>query len=93
MEDFRAFARQIEAAVKARDADFFLDVASIATAICPSVFVQQCEGQPEGSEVRGINVGFWRSEGTIVEPGQFRLNAIITSLPQVNAVPYLLDVR
>jgi len=72
MEDFRAFARQIEAAVKARDAEFLLDVASIATVICPSVFVQQCDGQPEGSEVHGINVGFWRSEGTIVEPGQFR---------------------
>jgi hypothetical protein len=33
------------------------------------------------------------SEGNKVEPGQYRLNAIITSLPQVNAVPYMLDVR
>jgi hypothetical protein len=33
------------------------------------------------------------SEGNKVEPGQYRLNAIITSLPQVNAAPYMLDVR
>jgi hypothetical protein len=33
------------------------------------------------------------SEGNKVPPGQYRLNAIITSLPQVNAVPQMLDVR
>ncbi len=72
MEGFRSFAEQIEAAVKARDADFFFDIASTATATCPNEFVQQCEGQPEGSEVQGINVGWWHSEGTILEPDQFR---------------------
>lgn len=33
------------------------------------------------------------NEGNKVPPGQYRLNAIITSLPQVNAVPLMLDVR
>jgi hypothetical protein len=33
------------------------------------------------------------SEGNKVPPGQYRLNAIITSLPQVHAVPQMLDVR
>ena len=72
LEGFRSFAEQIETAVRAREADFFLDVASTATVTCPNVFVQQCEGQPAGSEVHGISVGWWRSEGTIVEPDQFR---------------------
>ena len=33
------------------------------------------------------------NEGKKVPAGQYRLNAIITSLPQVNAVPQILDVR
>jgi hypothetical protein len=72
MTGFRAFARKIEAAVKARDAEFFMGIARISTIVCPSEFEARCEGQPDGSEVHGINVGFWRSEGTIVEPDQFR---------------------
>jgi hypothetical protein len=84
LDGFRAFAEQIETAVTARDVDFFLEVASIASATCPNVFVQQCEGQPEGSEVQGINVGFWRSEGTILDPDQFRqqLASYLNSLHQ-----------
>jgi hypothetical protein len=84
LEGFRSFAEQIETAVRAREADFFLDVASTATVTCPNAFVQQCAGQPAGSEVHGINVGLWRSEGTIVEPDQFRerLASYLDSLAQ-----------
>jgi hypothetical protein len=72
LDGFLTFAEQIEAAVTAREADFFLDVTSTATVTCPNEFVQQCEGRPAGSEIHGINVGWWRSEGTILEPDQFR---------------------
>jgi hypothetical protein len=66
MESFRAFARQIEAAVNARDAGFFMGIATISTVVCPNEFESRCEGQPDGAQIEGVWFGRWRSEGSLL---------------------------
>ena len=65
MEDFRAIARQIETAVKARDAEFFMGIAKSSTIVCPNEFESRCEGQPDGTQIEGVWFGRWRSEGSL----------------------------
>jgi len=60
-EGFRAFARQIEAAVDASDVEFFLSRRLISTTTCPDEFEAKCQGQPDGSTVDGFWIGKWGS--------------------------------
>ena len=72
MEDFRVFAQQIEAAVKARDAEFFMGIAKSSTIICPNEFESRCEGQPDGTEIEGVWFGRWHSEGSLFSEDEMR---------------------
>ncbi len=75
LEGFREFALQVDAAVEARDVDFFMDVAVISTAACgapgylPSLL---CEELPPGTVIEGVWTGLWLSEGFLATEEQFR---------------------
>ena len=90
MEDFRAFARQIEAAVKAGDAEFFMAAAKSSTIVCPNEFESRCEGQPDGTQIEGIWFGRWRSEGSLFTKDEMRasITAYLNSLsdPTLQAI-------
>jgi hypothetical protein len=79
MESFRAFAPQIEAAVKARDAGFFMGIGKISTIVCPNEFESRCDGQPDGAQIEGVWFGRWRSEGSLLSEDGMR-EAISTYL-------------
>lgn len=70
IESFRVFARQVEAALEGRDADFFMAIAETSSMTCPSEFEPRCEGQPEGTVIEGIWHGRWRSEGSLQTPDE-----------------------
>jgi hypothetical protein len=72
LESFRAFAPQIEAAVEARDADFFMDIANISSVTCPEGLEPRCESQPPGTIVEGIHLGRWLAEGSLLSVDDFR---------------------
>ena len=90
MEDFRAFARQIEAAVEARDAGFFMASAKSSTVFCPNAFESRCDGQPDGATLEGIWFGRWRSEGSLFTKDEMRasITAYLNSLsdPTLHAI-------
>ena len=90
MEDFRAIARQIEAAVKARDAEFFMGIAKSSTIVCPNEFESRCEGQPDGTQIEGVWFGRWRSEGSLFTEDEMRasITAYLNSLadPTLHAI-------
>jgi len=72
MEDFRAFAQQIEAAVRAGDAGFFMGMAKSSTIICPNEFESRCEGRPDGTQIEGVWFGRWHSEGSLLSEDEMR---------------------
>jgi hypothetical protein len=84
MAGFRAFAVQIEAAVEARDVDFFLSNAQISTTSCPNDFEPRCQGLPDGATVEGIWLGKWRSHAFLLTPEDFHANLTdyFASLPE-----------
>ena len=90
MEDFRAFAKQIEAAVRAGDAGFFMGMAKSSTIICPNEFESRCEGLPDATQIQGIWFGRWRSEGSLFSEDQMRasITAYLNSLsgPALHAI-------
>jgi len=90
MESFRAFARQIEAAVKAGDAEFFMGIAKISTIVCPNEFESRCDGQPDGAQIEGVWFGRWHSEGSLLSEDEMRaaISAYLDSLadPALHAI-------
>lgn len=71
-ESFRRLAPEIETAIRGRNADFFLGVAQTSSVTCPHEFEPRCEGQPEGTVVEGVSLGFWRSEGSLLTREEMR---------------------
>lgn len=69
MDGFRTFAQQVEQAIANRDAQFFIDRARLTEFTCPGepgMAPAACDGQPAGTVIQGIQVGYWRSEGQMV---------------------------
>ena len=71
-EDFRAFARQIEAAVRAGDGQLFVDRARQSDETCAGTEeLGPCAGKPAGTELEGVWRGLWRSDAIdLVPPGE-----------------------
>ena len=74
LDGFRAFAVHVEEAVRSRDADWFTNMATVVSLVCPMNYPTQsmCEGMPEGTVVRGIQTGGWRSEVQLQPIDEFR---------------------
>jgi hypothetical protein len=72
LEGFREFAPHVEAAVQARDVDFFMNVANISSVTCPEGLEPRCEGQPSGAVVEGIRIGLWRGGALLSIVDDFR---------------------
>jgi len=78
LEGFRAFAAHLDEAVRSRDADWITNMATVSSLICPMNYPTQsiCDGLPEGTVVRGIQTGRWRSEGQLQPIDEFRSSTL-----------------
>lgn len=78
LEGFRAFAVHVEEAVRSQDADWFTNMATVVSLVCPVNYPTQsmCEGVPEGTVVRGVQTGLWRSEGQLQPADEFRASTL-----------------
>jgi hypothetical protein len=86
-ESFREFASQIQAAVRAQDANFFIDNAVLGSLECPNLLHGDC-GFPYPTTIVGIRVGLWQSEGTVLPPDEFKrtLGDYLASAPRLHSL-------
>lgn len=73
-EEFRPYALEIESALKARDAEFFVKAVDLVRTECPNEFEPQCDGKADGTIIEGVPAGHWRSEGSLLTVADFRTN-------------------